>query len=648
MKTKEQIIQIAQKQVIDCLEFRKPRFDAIKRSEDLYFGKVKPALSGRFNFPVPILEGFVETLMSKIDDSIKISFKKGREATLKSAKKVSSAWEKDSSPDRGAFNEADLDAKKLAIFSGMGILKLVPFAKPYKQELTAIDYYDFIFEPHGGRDIEKHYFKGQINIFKNKQELKEGADSGLYNGKQVTLLINRIDGKESKNFQEQAQNKANRFEAMGLTPENYSYIGSDMYNLCELITKVDGVDYIVTFDLKSGIWIRMEELKKVFSSGLSPYTVWHTERNPASFLCRAPVDGIRPVAQAMTTLINQNFDNIQKRNWDMILYNAKKIINPSQLEYRPHGLISVKLKEGESMASAYEKMQTPDTTSISINMLDWMNNFVGEKSGVTPSTQGNSDEQRVGIYFGNMQQAADRFGMINKFYTQSHTLIAKRYISNLRDNMPPRGFMVKFIGLKGVQEEELTKDDIQDDLEVEVVSQNAESQLDEIKQKKRENAFILISKDPDLKTQVSPKWLAEQVLRNGEYDEVDIKSALNKEEGMNAELMSEAAKAIEEILEGGKPKVNRGANLAFIKKIKDYAIEESDSISDEDFVRLERYAMQHFEIAEKNELEAQQMIAQTAIQENGQPNANPENPAIGQQIQPSGREGLANVQGMGR
>jgi len=647
MKTPTEIIQIVQKQVADCLEFRKPRFDAIKRSEDLYFGKVKPALSGRFNFPVPILEGFVETLMSKIDDSIKITFKQGREATLKASKKVSAAWEKDSAPDRGAFNEADLDSKKLAIFSGMGILKLIPSSNPYKQELTAIDYYDFIFEPHGGRDIEKHYYKGQINIFKNKQELKTGVEEGLYDGKQVGLLINRLDGKETKNFQEQAQNKANRFEAMGLTPENYSYIGSDMYNLSEIISRIDGVDHIITFDLKSGIWIRMEELKKVFPNGLSPYVVWHTERNPASFLCRAPVDSVRPVAQAMTTLINQNFDNIQKRNWDMILYNAKKIINPAQLEYRPHGLIEVKLNDGEGMASAYEKMQTPDTTNISINMLDWMNNFVGEKTGVTPSTQGNSDEQRVGIYYGNMQQAADRFGMTNKFYTQAHTQIAKRYKSNLRNNMPPRGFMVKFIGLKGVQEEELTKDDIQDDLEVVVVSQNAESQLDEIKQKKRENAYLLISRDPVLKTQVSPKWLAEQVLRNGEYDEGDIKSALNKEEGTNAELMSEAAKSIEEILEGQEPKVNRGANLAFIKKIKDYAIEESDSITDEEFVRLEQYAEKHFEIAERNEYEAKQLLAQAMIQEDGQPNANPANPAINQQVQPSRPTGLAGVQGVG-
>ncbi len=50
-------LKTAKKQVESCLAFRKPRFDEIKRSEDAYFGKTKPALKGRFNIPLPIVEG---------------------------------------------------------------------------------------------------------------------------------------------------------------------------------------------------------------------------------------------------------------------------------------------------------------------------------------------------------------------------------------------------------------------------------------------------------------------------------------------------------------------------------------------------------------------------------------------------------------
>src|SRR3990167_394580 len=504
MPSKETIIKISQRQVETCLEFRQPRMDEIKRSEDAYLGKTKPALKGRFNIPLPIVEGFVETLMSKIDDTIKVDFKKGRESTLKASKKITSAWEKDSAPDRGAYNEADLDAKKLAIFSGFGALKLIPSSNPYFQKLSAIDYYDFIFEPYGGKNIDEHLFKGQLNIFKSKQELIDGAKAGIYDSTQVQILISQTTEQRKVLVQEQRKNKLNRFLAIGINPENYSYVGSDILNLTELITRVEGKDYYVLFDQEIGHWIRIKPLKEIYKSELSPYIVWHTERNPTNFLCRAPVDGIRPVAEALRILVNQNFDNIQKRNWDMIFYNAKKIINPAQLEYRPHGVISVRLKDGESMDSAYAKMETPDTTNITLNLAQWLTNLMGEKTGVTSGQAGIAEEDKVGIYFGNIQQAADRFGLLNKFYTQAHINIAKRYKANLSQFMPPRKFMVRFIGLSGLQEEELKREEVDSELEIQVTSVNTEAKISEVANTKRLNALDRFLKDPELKIQVSP------------------------------------------------------------------------------------------------------------------------------------------------
>ena len=82
----KKIVEFAQKQVSSCIAFKQPRLDEIKRSEDMYQGKTKPALKGRFNIPIPILEGYVETLMSKIDDTVKVSFKPSRESTLKASR----------------------------------------------------------------------------------------------------------------------------------------------------------------------------------------------------------------------------------------------------------------------------------------------------------------------------------------------------------------------------------------------------------------------------------------------------------------------------------------------------------------------------------------------------------------------------------
>lgn len=625
--TTQKIIENATKQVNSCIAFRQPRLDEIKRSEDMYLGKTKPALKGRFNIPIPIMEGFVETLMSKIDDTIKVSFKPTREATLKASKKVTSAWEHDSAPSKGAFNDADLDSKKLAIFSGFGVTSLIPQAKPYKQTLTAIDYHDFIFEPLGGRNLDKHLFKGELNVFKTKSELKKGTESGIYNKTAVEGLINAVGDDEHKRFEEQMKNKMNRFTAMGLNPEMHSYVGSDIYNLTQLITRFDGVDYYLLFEKDTGKYVRLEPLKEMFESGLSPYVAWHTSRNPVNFMCKAPVDAIRPAAEAMRILINQNFDNIQKRNWNQIMVNAKKVADLGELAWRPNGVVRLNLKDGESVNNAVGQMQTPDTSSITINLMDWFNNFIGEKSGITPATQGVADEKRVGIFLGNLRQVADRLGMVNKFYKQAHIEIGLRYKANLAQYMPPRDFMVKFIGNKGVQDESLTKEEARENLDVAVSSETAEAELDEIKQKKRTEALVLLRGDEALRQEVSNKWLAEQFLRNGEYGEEDIKFALAKEEGANAELLSEAAKAIEDIVTKGEAdvKLNKGANMAFVKKIRDYAFDESDSLDDETFAKLIEYTARHFEIAQQNQLQEAQLASQGQLpQEGGQVPQNPQ------------------------
>ncbi len=624
MENQQDVLHRATKCLESCIEYRKTRFDEIKRSEDMYLGKVKPALKGRFNIPLPILEGYVTTLLSKIDDQISIKFKKGRESTLKTAKKVTAAWEKDSAPDMGNYNGADLDGKSMAIFSGFSVLKLVPSAKPYKQELIALDHNDVIFEPFGGQNIKRHLFKGQLNIFKSKQDLKDGVEAGYYLKDGVEALINGQSDTETKKVSDDAQAKINRFLAMGLNPENYNYVGSDVYNLTEMIMDYGGEEYYLLFNYQKQIVIRFAPLLEVYPAGC-PFTSWHTERNPINFLSRAPVDGVRPVAEAIRTLINQNFDNIQRRNWDMVLYNAKKIMNPSEFEFRPNGLIRVNLKDGESFSNAYEKMQTPDTSTITINLTQFLNSFIGEKTGVTPTSQGTPETDVLGIQNNIIQQTADRFGLINKFYVQAHVDIARQYKTNLAEFMPPKGFMVKYTGINGLQEEELTKKEAKEELDVQVVSANTEAQNDEKTKARQSNSLLMIIKDQGMRQQVGDKWLTEEILRNGGWTEDQIRAAMNKEEGATAELLSEAAQAIEQILDGEDPKLNNGANTQFIRKILNYAIEESDTIPEAIYLKLMKYANDHIPIAERN---AQILMA--TIPQMGQPQTpmNPQTPPV--------------------
>jgi hypothetical protein len=596
-----ELVEKAVKSVDTFLEFRSPRIKQIQKYEDMYFGKTKPALKGRFNIPVPILEGYVQTLMSKIDDNIKVEFNASKLSRIKTAKEINSIWIEDSAPDKGDYNGADLDAKMFAIFSGFGALKLTAQSKPYEQKLEAIDYYDFIFEPNGGRKLQNHTFKGELNIFKSKLDLEKGVKSGLYRKAGVNKIIREHTLDDQKRNETQAKEKSNRFTALNMDPSKFAYSPSALFNLTQLVIRAeDGQDYLLLFDYKSHTIIRLVNIKEISNLGLSPYIVWQTDRNPANILGKSPLDGVYPVAESMRILINENFDNIHRRNWDMVLYNAKKIMDPTQFQYRPNGLISVNLNQGEAMSSAYEKMQTPDTSNITINLLSFLDNFVGQKTGVTPGAQGAGQEDKVAIYYGNIKEVSDRFGLLNKFYKEAHVQIAKRFKDNLITYLPDRGYMVKIIGPSGAKTEEVIKSELKDDFSINIVSQKNEAMDNELTRKKQESSLAVITKDPELKQSVNKDWLLKQWLRLGEYSEEDIRNAMSKDDIGNVELMGEAENSIEQIIAGDKPKINRGATTSFIKKIVFEAQEKLDELPNEIIDKIIAYAKEHIPIVIKN------------------------------------------------
>src|SRR5574343_562814 len=90
------LTSIALRQIKAGVDFKKPRIAQIQKYEDMYANKVKKALKNRFNIPLPILSGYVDTLKSKIDDAPVLNFNRKEEADTKIAKKVNAKWADDS------------------------------------------------------------------------------------------------------------------------------------------------------------------------------------------------------------------------------------------------------------------------------------------------------------------------------------------------------------------------------------------------------------------------------------------------------------------------------------------------------------------------------------------------------------------------
>jgi len=343
------------------------------------------------------------------------------------------------------------------------------------------------------------------------------------------------------------------------------------------------------------------------------WTSWATHPDPFNFWSKAPTDDIRPVAETIKILLNQELDNRQKRNFGQRAYDPEIFTNGAELEYRPNGLVAV--KSGTSLTTAIGngifQFETPELQGT-INLVQWLDNFSGQKSGITAETQGSTDEKRVGIYQGNMAQVADRLGLYNKSYVKCHKANARRFVWGASEHITSKK-AVKLIGEKGVEWDTIVRGEINPDVDIIVESGSADLQINEKKKAMRQVALQEIGQNPALVATVNPKWLVEQKLLNGEFTEEEVRVAMDVENNGNREILGRASEAIQDIIDKKEPKLYRGATTAFQQKIIDFAAENTDDDMPL-FERLIAYSQAHDEIVLDNvnrkivQVKAQQAI----------------------------------------
>lgn len=599
---KQKLIDIACKQIDTCNTFKYARLNEVRRAEQMYANNVRKQLKNRFNVPLPILGGFVDTLKSKIDDAPVVSYLPTAEEDYKSAKKVQAVFDKESSDDKGRWAYIDRMVKTLCIFQGRGIYNIYADGMDgFSSYLEFTDLYDFIFEPQGGGDLEKHLFVGQSNIFKTKAELLKGAEKGYYSKEGVRRLIlsGAEESRETKEVTDKPEDRFGRYKSMGLDPISNNYVGVPIYNLTQLITTYNGKRYYLLLDKARRVPVRCEDYKEICSSQLYPYVSWATHEDPYNFLSKAAVDDIVPVSESMTTVFNQALDNLQKRNWGMRAYDSTIFPNPEELRWRPDGLVAVRAN-GQGVDRGVYTFDTPDNTNITVNMFEFLDNFLGQKTGITAGAQGSADKDaKVGVYYGDMQQVADRLGLYNKAYKEAWSQLGKRFIGGLKDYLTEK-YAIKIIGNEGVEWDELKKGEIKE-YDVTVSGGTSELELNQLRKNKQEQVIASIFSNPILMQKVNINWFMEKLLASADFDDEEIKTALDNQNRGNMELMSEAAQSIQEILKGKIPKINRGATTAFVAKIVNFAIDKLDNDKDnEKYMLMMDYAMAHLPIAQKN------------------------------------------------
>lgn len=126
------------------------------------------------------------------------------------------------------------------------------------------------------------------------------------------------------------------------------------------------------------------------------------------FWSPAPATGVREAIQAKEASVNQALQNSEEINNPVTYFDVDAIEDPEIIQYR--GAKNIPFKAGTDINKAIQTRQIP-SIQTPFAVYDKLDNIIAVASGVTNAARGQSDEDKVGIYEGNVQQAADRFAL---------------------------------------------------------------------------------------------------------------------------------------------------------------------------------------------------------------------------------------------
>lgn len=645
-KFADKLTQIAIKQLMTSTEFKAPRMERLKDYENAYFGKTKTIFRSQFNLPNLVFSGMVDALVSDLDEDISLKFEETDPADYNSIKKLNVAFKADVNSKRPNARwqlKTRLD-KINAVFCGRGLEKTYAENNPnYQSVFKIVDYRSFHCEPKGGPILEDHLFVGEEDIFKTVDSLKDGAGEGIYSKEQLDLIQQKAARSDFKiEVMRQFQDKLNRFEALGLDADGNNFVGQDIMNLCEWGLTYEGERFYLLFDPWTQEWLRAEEWKDVFSSGLWHWTSWATHEDLKLFWSKSFADDFYPVGEAVKNLLDQELTNRQKRNLGAKGYDKKMYRDVSKLDAaqsRPDALVPVWVPENKSIKDGLIQFETPELQGT-INLINWIESDLGKHSGVTELTQqAASKGAKANVQYTLLQQAQKRIGFHSKSFREAYEEVGLRWVWGLIDHLD-EDMAIRMMGKDGFGWDKLTRADLKTKkpFEVRVTSQTEEDKLNVLGKDQKFKAIELILSNELLIQQNNPKVLNEMILRDvgGLSDEM-VSTIMDTQNYGQKDVLAEADKAIEMLSKGKEPEIYFDATTGFIARIHRWERINQNKLKPEITKKFQDYIDQHMQIvAENMQYMAGQMNMQKTLQnaQNGQP-ADQGQPQQNQPPQPS-------------
>lgn len=574
-------------QAIDEIEYaRKYKRDRITSwhiNESLLSNEKKSAADIRANVGVAQAkaQGFVSTLQSKVDAAPNIKFDKRKDSELSKAKNLTGLFQRDMSPQNENLAFKDLLGKWIGIIYGRSIYEYHASSKDgYSAHLSLTSPYDFLIDPMaGGLDIENADFLGRGGIWKSKWQLKKEQKNKKTKYDQ-TALKKLLEGDGDSTRSSEEEREKSEAKVYLHDQDDRVFQKDNKYLFFEWYTTYKGERYYLLLNEDSKTAIRACKMKDIFPKELYPFWTWATNPSPFEFWTPGALDQVREIFMAQGKSINQLIDNAEQINRPMKGVVADSIRRLSDLSYGRDKIVP--FKKGTDMRQAVKVFETsPISTPIDVyNQLESIGNI---ESGVTADIKGASDEDKVGIYEGNLANVSDRLGLLNKSYSNGYHRFAQLYKLGVEEHMTKQE-AVQVLGPDGVEYKALTKEDVSG--EMNIVVEAADAELNNDIREKRNKLQYLQSKAQDPNINQKTRFEMEAQIAGFSQDEIQ---RLLQDEFADAELMSEAARDAERLLAGEEPDPNDAANNAYRQYLVDYLRDHKEDMEKEIFDNFVEY-----------------------------------------------------------
>ena len=598
-KQRTEIVQQALAEIEIARTYKEGFIPAWHKNENMYYGKKEHAINvgdnrtgsqnnreSRANVELGKMQSFVHTVLSKIDTPLTFKYLKGSTADYKKAHLLNSLKDRDA--HIGDWDWKDLVGKQQAVLYTRAIY-CYSAGSPYRSYLENVDVYDFLIDPNaGGLDLDNAYHLGRWGVKKNKGQLEAGVKSGLYNKKEVAKLLTGSGDYGSSTTKEDI-NKENRFnnQASAGTRKKEN---KNIYVFWEWYTTYEGKRYYLLLQETGGTAIRIERLTDLFpedeqvGDAMWPFWSWACFPNLTEFWSPSYADYVREIFMAQSATINQMLDNAERINKPQRAVNIDALEDVTDLVYRRNGV--VRFKNGYDIKQAFQIVETPQIDTP-LRVYDKLESIQSIESGVTADARGASEEERVGIYEGNLAQVADRFGLLNKSYSQGYRRFAKLYYYGVMQHLSKK-VAIQILGPKGYEKTVfVNRKDLKPkvDYAVMVEASTAEMQTDATD---RRNKIIFLGKYHGSQV-VNQRVLFETEAEILGLDKEHVRALLDLEGEGTSEVLSEADRDIVDLLNKKYIEPNLVANTAYANRILEYMKDHREDMSEDQWMMFADY-----------------------------------------------------------